>query len=85
MAVRRISSGTAQCHDTPTNGKHGLEGYLNGQTYRFVRLIGDKGEFMRLYPDALLPESERVNPLYHESCSVGVFRQHFTIVTENPE
>ena len=60
-----IESGRASCVTEP-RGRHGLEGYGLGQTYRFERCQDGKGRYCRVYPDRSLPG-------YYETCGEGVF------------
>jgi hypothetical protein len=64
-----IEGGFARCVAEP-RGRHGLEGYRLGQSYRFERCEDGKGRYCRVYPDGDFPG-------YYETCGEGVFAGYF--------
>jgi hypothetical protein len=67
-----IESGHARCVTEP-RGRHGLEGYGLGQTYRFERCEDEKGRYCRVYPSGSFPD-------YYETCGEVVFAGYFALV-----
>ena len=68
-SIMIIESGLALCVTEP-RGRHGLEGYGLGQSYRFERCEDGKGRYCRVYPDGDFPS-------YYEICGEGVFAGYF--------
>ena len=67
-----IESGHARCVTEP-RGRHGLEGYGLGQSYRFERCQDEKRLYCRVYPDRSIPG-------YCETCGEVVFTGYFELV-----
>ena len=64
-----LEAGLARCVTEP-RGKHGLEGYDLGQSYRFERCESEKGRYCRVYPGGSFA-------YYYETCGEGVFANYF--------
>jgi hypothetical protein len=68
-SITIIEAGLARCVTEP-RGRHGLEGYVLGQSYRFERCEERKRRYCRVYPDGSFPG-------YYETCGEGVFAGYF--------
>lgn len=64
-----VNDGTAICIREPRNGECGLEGYNEGDKYRFQKMSDNKGHYMRVYPN---PDTN-----YYETCGPKVFERFF--------
>jgi len=64
-----IEGGFARCVAEP-RGRHGLEGYILGQSYRFERCEDRKRAYCRVYSDENFPG-------YYETCGERVFADYF--------
>lgn len=70
-----LSGGQAVCTVAPL-GRGGLEGYSEGERYRFERCKGRNGKYFRVYPENGLQ--------YYETCGPGMFKKYFEIDWEKP-
>jgi hypothetical protein len=71
-----LSTGIAECHYEP-QCRHGLEGYSRGDTYRFERMKGPRGRYIRVYPGGM--------PEYYETIGPEEFLKFFTIKEEHSQ
>lgn len=67
-----LETGKCRCEIAPM-GRAGLEGYNEKQLYLYAKLVNSTGNYYRIYHD----------PGYYETCGVGIFHEHFSIVKEH--
>ena len=64
-----IETGLARCVGEPRD-RHGLEGKIIDQSYRFERCEDGRGRYCRIFPDVSFPD-------YYETCGDVVSAGYF--------